>query len=181
GLPAGGPALHPSARPTPSLRHGGVKLALLLTRTRRTGWDGSDGAGDRRRGWGVETASGAGSGAARSGVAGHGRSAGGLQTMSAERDLGVEALQCGDGASAIRHLERACSESPDDFRAHLYLGGAYGQQNRPEDAVRALTRALELQPTSAQAQYNLGVALERAGRIGGAAAAHERALALQPA
>src|SRR5262245_50741151 len=33
GLPAGGSALHPSARPTPSLRHGGVKLALLLTRT----------------------------------------------------------------------------------------------------------------------------------------------------
>src|SRR5262249_5815721 len=34
-LPAGGPALHPSARPTPLLRHGCVKLALLLTRTRR--------------------------------------------------------------------------------------------------------------------------------------------------
>src|SRR5438105_13594230 len=100
--------------------------------------------------------------------------------MSTERDLGVEALQRGDGAAAIQHLEQACAESPDDFRAHLYLGGAYGQQNRAEDAVRVLTRAVELQPTSPQAQYNLGVALERAGRAADAAPALEKALALQP-
>lgn len=100
--------------------------------------------------------------------------------MSTERDLGMEALQRGDGAAAVQHLEQACAESPDDFRAHMYLGGAYGQVNRPTDAVRVLRRAVELQPTSPQAQYNFGVALERSGSAAEAQTAIQKAIALQP-
>ena len=98
------------------------------------------------------------------------------ETLSA----GVQALKRGDALGALPYLERACRDRPDDFRAHVALGVAYGECGRLDDAVRRMRHAVHLQPGAAQVHYNLGLALERAGRAREAAASIERALALDP-
>lgn len=100
--------------------------------------------------------------------------------MVTERDLGIEALKRGDSATAVQHLQRACQAEPRDYRIFLYLGAAYGELQRMDEAVRALQAAAAIQPDAAPVQYNLGIALERAGRFPEAAAALEAAVALQP-
>ncbi|HZO87048.1 MAG TPA: tetratricopeptide repeat protein [Chthonomonadaceae bacterium] len=100
--------------------------------------------------------------------------------MSAELDAGLAALQRGDYATAIVSLERTCQLDPNDYNAHMYLGAAYGQSQRNDDAVRVLTQAVYLQPANAQARYNLGVALERAGWPNQALEAMQQAVTLQP-
>src|SRR5690348_15224263 len=100
--------------------------------------------------------------------------------MSTERDSGYEALKRGDTATAIAQLERAAELNRDDYLTFLYLGAAYGQAGRHNDAVTALTRAVQIDPGNAQARYNLGVALERAGWPNEALTALQQAVALQP-
>lgn len=100
--------------------------------------------------------------------------------MSTERDNGLEALQRGDTALAISLLEQACQLEPNDFFSHLYLGAAYGQSNRHDEAVHSITRAVQLDPSSASARFNLGIALEHAGWPNEAITVFQQALVLQP-
>ena len=99
--------------------------------------------------------------------------------MAGEKDAGLKALQGGDAEGAVRLLETACAEEPNDYQSHTYLGAAYSQAQRPMDAIHVLTRAVELQPSNAQARYNLGTAMERGGHGEQAAAVYEQALMLQ--
>ncbi len=100
--------------------------------------------------------------------------------MSTERDTGLEALQRGDTVSAISLLEQACQIEPNDFQSHLYLGAAYGQSNRHEEAVQSITRAVQLEPGNASARFNLGIALEHAGWPNEAVTVFQQAIMLQP-
>jgi hypothetical protein len=101
-------------------------------------------------------------------------------TMSAERDAGIAAYKRGDLPAALQALERAREMYPNDYDTYLYLGAAYGQSSRNDEAVAALTQAVQLQPSNPQARFNLGVALERAGWRGQALTALQQALTLQP-
>src|SRR5205807_1064925 len=74
----------------------------------------------------------------------------------------------------------ACKENTNDFQAHMYLGAAYGQTDRHNDAIQTLTRAVQIEPSNAQARYNLGIALERGGWPNEAMTAYQQALTLQP-
>lgn len=96
-----------------------------------------------------------------------------------DREWGYEALQRGDIQAALPLLERACQQDPNDYQSHLFLGAAYGQAERANDAVTVLTRAVEIEPANAQARYNLGIALERAGWPNEAMTALQQALTLQ--
>ena len=100
--------------------------------------------------------------------------------MSAETEQGLNALQSGNVAEAVTLLERATQADPTDYHAFMYLGAAYGQAERHEDAIIALTQAVVLQPVNAQIHYNLGAAIERAGRIPQALEAYRQALQIQP-
>lgn len=100
--------------------------------------------------------------------------------MPTARDAGLAALQSGDVMTAITQLEAACQEDPNDYQAHLYLGGAYGQSGRHMDAVNILTKAVQLDPANAQARYNLGVAMEQAGYRDQALQVFQQAIQLQP-
>ncbi len=100
--------------------------------------------------------------------------------MSTERDNGYEALQRGDTALAISLLEQAALLEPNDFMTQLYLGAAYGQANRHDEAVNSITRAVQIDPSSAAARFNLGIALEHAGWPNEAITVFQQALVLQP-
>ena len=99
--------------------------------------------------------------------------------MSNEREEGLSALQRGDFQTAAVHLEVATQQDPNDFQAHLYLGGIYHQLERYADAARVLLQATTLQPASAQARYNLGVAQEQSGDLTSAYASFQQSLRLQ--
>ena len=100
--------------------------------------------------------------------------------MSAERDQGLNALQSGNAAEAVTLLESATQADPTDYQAFMYLGAAYGQVERHNDAISALTQAVTLQPSNAQARYNLGIAMERGGFAEQALTAYQQAVQLQP-
>ena len=100
--------------------------------------------------------------------------------MSAETEQGLNALQSGNAAEAVTLLERATQSDPTDYQAFMYLGAAYGQAQRHDDAINALTQAVMLQPANAQGRYNLGTAMEGAGHIPQALEAYQQAVQLQP-
>ncbi len=78
-------------------------------------------------------------------------------------DLGLAALKAGQIGDAVRHLERACSECPHDYRGFNYLGVAYAQQKLYDRAVGAFQMALNMQPDVPNIHYNLGLAYQADG------------------
>jgi CHAT domain-containing protein len=82
--------------------------------------------------------------------------------------LGVAALVLGEYDEAIRALEDAVSEEPENGRYQSDLAAAYLARaqatDRPEDLTRALTaveRALKADPTLIEARFNRALTLER--------------------
>lgn len=76
---------------------------------------------------------------------------------------GLDSLKAGKGDDAIKHLEQATVESPEDFRAFSYLGAAYAQKKLYDRAVGAFLAALHLRPGVPSIHYNLGLAYQADG------------------
>ncbi len=66
--------------------------------------------------------------------------------------IGTLRLAKGETASALEHLERARTLTPDDPRTLFQLGRAYAAAHRTDDARQALERALTLDPRFAPAR-----------------------------
>ncbi len=103
-----------------------------------------------------------------------------MPSYNPQRDEGIDAMRRGDIGTALPLLESACVSNPDDFYAHLVLGGAYYSLKQDAKAVEMLNCAIVLNPESAQAHYNLGIALERMEKLEEAVASVERAVKLHP-
>jgi tetratricopeptide (TPR) repeat protein len=69
---------------------------------------------------------------------------------------------------------------PDHAEAYNYLGLAYIQQGRMNEAVSLFQKALVLKPDYAEAHFNLGNALLQQGQMDEATAQYQKALALKP-
>lgn len=95
--------------------------------------------------------------------------------------LGVLALEAGDGESGIRYLSRAASLAPREPEFHNNLGVALNAAGRPGEARAAFETAVGLRPDFAEAANNLGAALEATGDLLSAIAAYRRALTINPA
>ena len=93
---------------------------------------------------------------------------------------GLEAFQVGDWDMAVRELELATRDDPDDAYAFSFLGTAYVQQGRQNLAIGAFKKAAELDPKSARAHYNLAQACESAGVLTEAWFEYRKALELDP-
>jgi len=85
----------------------------------------------------------------------------------------------GDATNAVNHLEAAL-RIDDTVEAHLSLGSARVQQQKPSDAVPHFKRALELDPKNFDALSSLGQALLAAGRADEAEGALRAALQMRP-
>jgi tetratricopeptide (TPR) repeat protein len=94
--------------------------------------------------------------------------------------LGVVALQMGQPAAAVEHIQRACQIDPLNATYHGNLGSAYGTLGRYDKAVESLKAALRCDPNFADAHNNLGAAFSKLGKNDEAAAAIRRALKLRP-
>lgn len=56
------------------------------------------------------------------------------------------ALNSGDHAGALDHLQRALAEDPDSDHAHYTMAVALGMRGRPDEALTHLRRAVALNP-----------------------------------
>lgn len=70
--------------------------------------------------------------------------------------LGQMALDSGDAATAVRHLDEAVQIEPTNTDALLELGRALYQSGDVDRAVEVTQRILETQPNHVDALYNLG-------------------------
>jgi Flp pilus assembly protein TadD len=77
-------------------------------------------------------------------------------------EAGIQAFKSGEFDEAVRDLESATMDDPDNFRAFTYLGAAYVENGRYNAAIGALKRASEIRPEAAKVHYNLGQAYEAA-------------------
>jgi tetratricopeptide (TPR) repeat protein len=82
---------------------------------------------------------------------------------------------------ALGYLEKAVAEDPAHVQAYLYLGIAYQQLNRIDDAIAAYTRILPKGGNeTARIAYNLGNAWFAKGNIENALTAYTDALKADP-
>jgi tetratricopeptide (TPR) repeat protein len=92
---------------------------------------------------------------------------------------GIYSLR-GEHPDAIRVMQRALAQRPQDAAYHNTMGSLLGSAGEYEAAIAALRRTCELQPNLALAWYNLGVALTKCVRNEEAAEALQRAVSLAP-
>lgn len=70
-------------------------------------------------------------------------------------DRGTAAIESGETARAIAHLERAATLAPEVSEIQNHLGIAYQAAGRDREAAGAFERALELDCDNAAARTNL--------------------------
>jgi tetratricopeptide (TPR) repeat protein len=86
-----------------------------------------------------------------------------------EVEEAVELLSVGDTGEAVELLEALIVTNPANELAHTYLGNAYFEQERFDDALRCYVKALELAPRFVGAMVGAGQALRFLGQ-------HDKAL-----
>jgi tetratricopeptide (TPR) repeat protein len=94
--------------------------------------------------------------------------------------LGVIFHQRGEHVRAVRYIDAALAQNPDDVLALNNRGNALQALKRFEDALASYDRALALRPDFADAHSNRGNALQALQRSEDAVASFDRALALRP-
>lgn len=90
------------------------------------------------------------------------------------------AFQAGQPDVALRWLETARDNGPDDPQTFYNLGLVYQSISRHDDAVAAYQAATEKDPSFASAHYNLGTVLNQLGQLDEALAAYDKTLELDP-
>ena len=101
------------------------------------------------------------------------------------RDLAqaFEALEAGDGESAINHYRNALGKAISKdlrFQALLGLGSSYAAVGESDQAIGALKKARDLAPDDASVWYTLGTVYASAGRVDDAISALAEAGFLAP-
>ncbi|HWZ62310.1 MAG TPA: tetratricopeptide repeat-containing glycosyltransferase family protein [Steroidobacteraceae bacterium] len=95
-------------------------------------------------------------------------------------ERGMALHRAGRLAEAERVYKEALRQNPDDWRAHLSLGGAQLAQRRISEALASFDATLALQPQCVDAHHGRGMALQQLQRSAAALASFDAALALAP-
>ena len=91
------------------------------------------------------------------------------EQAEAKYNLGIDHLDNGRTALALRELLAAEQLDPNDVWTQLGLAEAYRRSDRTDDAVRHLERAMQLDPKDQNARLNLTGVLIQRGDFEGAA------------
>ena len=94
--------------------------------------------------------------------------------------LGAVCARMGQGESALAHMQKAASLSPDNPDVHSNLGNQLQRLGRPEEAEACLLRALQIKPDHAEAHNILGIVYLSMGRHSQAETRFLRALQISP-
>lgn len=93
---------------------------------------------------------------------------------------GLDALEAGDGASAVRFFRQTVALQPRHPWAWNNLGRAYLQLNQLDSAESAFRKQIEVNPYDQYAYNNLGLAQWRRGELKIAAASFARQIEVSP-
>jgi len=102
------------------------------------------------------------------------------QSITEDRDRGIQLYKQGDTKSAIRALGLAVKKNKEDADAWYYLGLAFTRDNQIGKARKAFETTTKLRPGSAPGHAALAHSLLLANKTVEAEAAAKRALALEP-
>ena len=94
----------------------------------------------------------------------------------ARRALGAALQQSGDLGGAVRELERAVRDFPNDFDARNTLGATLLRLRNLDGAIRHLEEVTSRSPLLVKAHRNLAQAYQRAGRKADASEATDRSV-----
>lgn len=94
--------------------------------------------------------------------------------------LGLECLKARKLDDAVRHLEDATTQQPENHQAFNFLGVAYAQKGLYNRAVGAFLTAIQIQPNVASLHYNLGVTYQSQGLKDQAVQEFQQALMIDP-
>jgi Tfp pilus assembly protein PilF len=97
-----------------------------------------------------------------------------------EYEKGIMDHNTGDCTRAIRHLERAINIAPDYYRAHLWLGRAYEEAGRPDEAETEYRRAADLGRNESDPLDSLGEMQLKSNRFSDALQSFTAATARDP-
>jgi tetratricopeptide (TPR) repeat protein len=86
----------------------------------------------------------------------------------------------GDFSGAKADLEKALTENPDDFNAHVTMAAILNLEREVDGAERHARRALELMPSSPLARYQLARVQRSRGDIEAAVLNFEQVIAAEP-
>ncbi len=108
------------------------------------------------------------------------RTGGRAKNMNNASDEGIQLCKSGKFAESIEKLKEHLRFEPTDINAHNYLGIAYAQTRRYEEAISEFLALTRLEPGNATHCYNLGLAYEANGNDLQAGGAYQKALQLRP-
>ena len=74
--------------------------------------------------------------------------------------LGLESLKAQKLDEAIKHLEEATAQFPEDHQGFNYLGVAYAQKGLANRAIGAFQTAIQIRDNIPSIHYNLGLAYQ---------------------
>jgi len=101
--------------------------------------------------------------------------------VDANNLLGLLCIQTGRFAPAVKWIESALQEKPDDPQAHYNLGIALKEVDRLDDAAIHFQHCVDLDSNNVEAYNGLGNILRIQGQHDRAVTCFEKALAIQPA
>lgn len=99
---------------------------------------------------------------------------------AARRVLLSDALQRGETAQAMAHVEALLAMAPDNASTLLYAAAVYDGLGKSDEMIAAYRAAIDLAPEEATSHVALGRAFLRVGQRDAAADSLRRAIALRP-
>jgi predicted Zn-dependent protease len=94
--------------------------------------------------------------------------------------LGIALLANGQANEAVDVLKSYIGRESHDFQGYYWLGRAYKDLARYQEAANALEQASRLKPDDSEVRYNLGVVMIHLGRLAEAASQLRQAKTLNP-
>ena len=99
--------------------------------------------------------------------------------VPAQYNLGACLLDAGHAEEAVEHLQKALGTRHRD-EVHLYLGEAFAELHRYDEAAAQYAIDTQLEPDNGAAWFGLGNALSRQGKLEAAASAFTEAVLVAP-
>lgn len=102
-----------------------------------------------------------------------------LNSSIEQMNLGIEAFKNGAHGKAVEQFDKAAKVYPENHVAWYYLGQAYSEQEKWEEAADAFANAVKVKSDNAMYEMFLGIALYHGGKESMASSYLERAVQIE--
>jgi Flp pilus assembly protein TadD len=103
-----------------------------------------------------------------------------VELVDREEEIWIGQLLNGRYEELINHLKMRIKRSPNNAKAHFYLGLAFARLSRSNEAIEAYKGAIRIEPDDSDFYYNLGVSYIRLGNHNEAIKAFKQSVRIKP-